>query len=99
MIKLNELPKTQLGPVRLSQIIVVAGITLFALGFFWLVMTLPALKAIATVENTGVLSDNASSTIYFLKIFPTVILIIAGISVMIWGWNRSVEEREFGISV
>ncbi len=94
-----KLPAPQTFPVNLMQIIIVAGISLSCLGFLWVVLTLPVALSIQALENTGALSTDGSSTIYFLKVFPGVLTILIGLSVMAWGWNKSVEEREFGVAL
>lgn len=91
-----KMPHTKLFPINLMQIIVVAGVCVVGIGFLWIVLTLPVAVSIATLESTGTYSTDASSTIYFLKVFPGVLTLFIGLSILAWGWNKAVEEREFG---
>jgi hypothetical protein len=79
------------------QIIVVAGMCVIALGFLWIVLTLPVAVSIANLESSGMISTDASNTVTFLKIFPAVLTIFIGFSIMAWGWIKAVEEREYGV--
>jgi len=96
MREMLKLPNFKFFPINIMQIIIVAGMCIFGLGFLWIVLTLPVAVSIATLEATGTYSTDASSTIYFLKVFPGVLTLFIGLSIMAWGWNKSVEEREFG---
>lgn len=80
----------------IMPVLVVGGVCLIMAGLFWIVFTLP----VSTVTDTLGLTyrDDAALTISFIKTFVGAIPILTGIWVVAWGFTRTIEERETGIS-
>jgi hypothetical protein len=85
-------------PQRVIQVIVVAGLTIIFLGFLWIVLTLPVSSMIATGIAKGWFATDMQLTVTFIQILIEALPILIGLCVMAWGWVRTVEERETGIS-
>lgn len=84
------------GRVQIVHIIVVAGLCVVGLSVLWLVLTLPVSAIIQSFTDNGVLSSDAQPTIDFLNLIIAAFGLIAGLSIMAWGFVKSVEEREYG---
>jgi hypothetical protein len=82
--------------VQIVHIIVGAGIAVIGLSLFWLVLTLPVSAIIEKFTEQGVLSSDAQPTIDYLHLMIGAFGLIAGLSIMVWGFVKSVEEREYG---
>ena len=79
------------------QIIMVAGISIVIFGFFWLAATAPVSSLTALYQGQTLDSDIAG-TVLFIQTFISVLPLLFGSSVIVWGWVRTVEERETGYS-
>jgi len=79
------------------QVIVVAGLCIVFLGIFWSVLTLPVSAMLASNIAVG-LGTEYQGTVLFLQVLITILPLLIGVSVVAWGWVRTVEERETGFS-
>jgi len=79
------------------QVIVVAGLSIVFLGILWIVLTLPLSAMLASTVASG-LGTEYQSTVLFFQVLITALPLLIGLSVMAWGWVRTVEERETGFS-
>ncbi len=86
----------QFNRVQIVHIIVVAGLCVVGLSILWLVFTLPVSAIIQKFTEQGVLSSDAQPTVDFLNLIISAFGLIAGLSIMVWGFVKSVEEREYG---
>jgi len=85
-------------PVKVIQVIVVAGLTIIFMGLLWIVLTLPVSNMIATGIANNWFASDMQSTITFIQVLIEALPILIGLCVMAWGWVRTVEERETGLS-
>ena len=77
----------------------VAGISIIGLSLLWMVLTFPVSSIIQNFEENNVLSSDAQPTIDFLNLMVVAFGLIAGLSIMVWGFIKSVEEREYGFAL
>jgi hypothetical protein len=93
--QLSRFQKNQKG---ITQVVVVGGLCLFIVGLFWIVFTLPTSSTITSMGGVSAFASDAQATVTFIDIFIGAMPIIAGIIVMAWGFTRTIEERETGVS-
>ena len=86
-----------LSPFRVIQIIVGWGITLMCLSLLWIVFTLPVSSAVALAVSKALFDTDMEITVTFIQISIEVLPFIIAIFVTLWGFVRTVEERELGI--
>lgn len=79
------------------QIIVAAGITIVIASFFWLAATAPV-SSLTALYQGQTLDADIMGTVLFIQTFISVLPLLIGLSVMAWGWVKTVEERETGFS-
>ena len=84
-------------PLRVIQVIVVAGLTIVFLGLLWIVLTLPVSAMLAS-QIAIALDSDFQATVLFFQVLIELLPLLIGFSVMAWGWVRTVEERETGVS-
>jgi len=84
-------------PLRVIQVIVVAGLTIVFLGLLWIVLTLPVSAMLAS-QIAIALDSDFQATVLFFQVLIELLPLLIGFSVIAWGWVRTVEERETGVS-
>ncbi len=78
------------------QVLVVGGVCLIIAGLFWIVMTMPVSTVTTSLGLT--FRDDAANTVSFIDFFIGAMPIAAGVICVGWGFTRTIEERETGIS-
>lgn len=78
------------------HVYVVAGLTIVIFGLFWAILTMPAALLIA--ENSALYTGTAATVVSYMMVFLNCLPILVGLGLIIWGYIKSVEAREFGFS-
>lgn len=80
----------------IMHVLVVGGVCLIIAGLFWMIFTYPVSILTDTIGLT--FRDDAALTVSGIKVFVGAMPILVGIWLLAWGFTRTTQERETGIS-
>jgi hypothetical protein len=68
------------------------------MSLLWVVLTLPLSQVIATGISNLWFDGDMTSTVTFFQVLIQVFPLLVAFSILAWGWVKTVEERETGVS-